>query len=92
MKRHGFDVFAVSESKLKSTDRDPTIEVPGYRTIRFDRTNDGRGRGGVGGGLVCYLHKDVKYDRQTMSSQGANNTQFLAIHLTTPVDMDLVVV
>ena len=92
IKRHGFDIFAVSESKLKSTDRDATIAVPGYRTVRFDRTNDGRGRGGVGGGLVCYLHKDVKYDRQTMSSQGANNTQFLAIHLTTPVDMDLVVV
>ena len=59
--------------------------------IRFDRTDDGKKR--VGGGLVCYLHKDVQYDRQTVTKKpGKNNTQYIAIHLISPVDLDLVVV
>ena len=93
MKKHCFDIFAITESHLKSTNKDYTISSKHYNLERFDRTNDGKGKGSLGGGVLCYIHKDVNYDEGSITkSEGANNTQLLAIHLTYPVDLDLVII
>ena len=93
MKLHCFDILAISESNLTLKDRNATIAAEDYYIERFDRTNDGRGRGGPGGGVLCYIQKGVNYDKSSVTkSEGANNTQLLAIHLTSPVDLDLVII
>ena len=93
MKLHCFDILAISESNLTSKDRDATIAAEHYNLERFDRSNNGKGRGGPGGGVLCYIHKGVNYDKSSVTkSEGANNTQLLAIHLTSPVDLDLVII
>ena len=93
MKYHCFDILAISESNLTLKDRNATIAAEDYYIERFDRTNDGKGRGGPGGGVLCYIHKSINYDKGSITkSEGANNTQLLAIHLTYPVDLDLVII
>ena len=93
IKHHRFDILAITETNLVSKDRDATIAAEHYNLERFDRSNNGKGRGGPGGGVLCYIHKGVNYHKSSVTkSEGANNTQLLAIHLTYPVDLDLVII
>ena len=49
------DVLAVQESKLRKTDKTPSIE--GYATIRKDRNNI------LGGGLLLFIQTDIVFEK-----------------------------
>ena len=49
------DILAVQESKLRKTDKTPSIE--GYATIRKDRNNI------LGGGLLLFIRTDIVFEK-----------------------------
>ena len=68
------NILAVQESKLRKTDKTPSIE--GYATIRKDRHNI------LGGGLLLFIRTDIVFEKQHSFEKACMEIQSIRIKVT----------
>ena len=67
-------VISFSESKLNETHTNEEVNLDGYKILRQDRTTDS------GGGVICFIRKDVNFDRRSDFPKDFENI-FMDIYL-----------
>jgi len=60
LKNNNFNILGLTESFLSEKHDDCLYNIPDYEMVRRDRKNR------YGGGIVCYLHKSVKFEHITL--------------------------
>ena len=75
------DILAVQESKLRKTDKTPSIE--GYTTIRKDRNNI------LGGGLLLFIRTDIVFEKLHSFEKTGLEIQSIRIKVTKSSWLDL---
>ena len=72
------DILAINETKLNDNIIDEKVKLPGYETVRKDRTVNGR----IGGGVCIYLREEYQYrERDDLSHV---NLEWLTVEVTKP--------
>ena len=67
-------VISFSESKLNEPHTNEEVKLDGYKILRQDRTTDS------GGGVICFIRKDVNFDRRSDFPKDFENI-FMDIYL-----------
>ena len=75
------DILAVQESKLRKTNKTPSIE--GYTTIRKDRNNI------LGGGLLLFIRTDIVFEKLNSFEKAGMEIQSIRIKVTKSSWLDL---
>ena len=75
------DILAVQESKLRKTDKIPSIE--GYTTIRNDQNNI------LGSGLLLYIRTDIVFEKLHSFEKAGMEIQSIRIKVTKSSWLDL---
>ena len=62
-------IIGIAEPKLDRTVPDLEVNLPGYDIIRCDRNRNG-------GGVACYIRKDLCFNTRPLNCKGIENTIF----------------
>ena len=63
------DIIETTESKLDHTVPDSEVNFPGYDILRCDRNRNG-------GGIACYIRKDLCFNTRTLHCKQIENLVF----------------
>lgn len=78
--QEAFSLRAVSETWLKKSHTNKSVEIPGFKLIRHDRQRKLNAREPIGGGVCLYVRKSLKY-KIIICSKANSLTEFLFIEV-----------
>ena len=88
IKDSGIDIFTLSETWLGTSVPSNVLEVKGFDIVRLDRTwgaAEGNTLPKRGGGLACYVNKDLKYSESRYSHLNASNQNIEMLWLSVSI-------